>query len=192
MEVAAASGFEVEGLEFSRAAVAAAEPSVRARISCSGVDTLDGGRCYELITAFDLIEHVPQPKNLLRRVRDLLAPGGYLVMTTPDAEHFLRHVMGSSWPMLQPMQHLTIFSRQAMHLALEEAGFGDITFERATKTISYQYLTDQLRTLTPALHNGLRLVGRCLPEQTRRKYHHINIGEFMVLAKVAGAQAANS
>jgi 2-polyprenyl-3-methyl-5-hydroxy-6-metoxy-1,4-benzoquinol methylase len=190
MEVAAGNGFEVEGLEFSRAAIAAADPAVRSRISCSSVDAFDSNRSYDLITAFDLIEHVPRPKDFLRKIRHLLAPRGCLVMTTPDAGHFLRHVMGSSWPMLQPMQHLTIFSRQAMRLALEDAGFSEISFEVATKTVSYEYLTEQVRPLTPTLHKGLRLVGRCLPARTKGKYRHINIGEFMVLAKLPGAQDA--
>jgi 2-polyprenyl-3-methyl-5-hydroxy-6-metoxy-1,4-benzoquinol methylase len=192
MQVAAESGFEVEGLEFSRAAIAAADASVRSRISCSSVDAFEGRQSYNMITAFDLIEHVPQPKDFLRKTRHLLAPGGCLVMATPDAGHFLRHLMGSSWPMLQPMQHLTIFSRQAMRLALEEAGFANFSFERATKTITYQYLTDQLRTMTPALHRGLRVVGSCLPEVTRLKYRHINIGEFMVLARLPGEQEGNA
>ena len=109
-------------------------------------------------------------------------------MSTPDAGHFLRYMMRSYWPMLQPRQHLTIFSRQGIRLALEEAGFRDIEFERATKTISYDYLADQLRTLTPGLHMGLRLLGRCLPSRTRRKYRQINIGEFTVLAKPVNEQ----
>ena len=186
MQVAAQSGFEVEGLEFSRVAIAAADPAVRPHILCSSVDAFNGNGSYDLITAFDLIEHVPQPKEFLKKVRQLLAPEGYLAMSTPDSEHFLRYVMGVYWPMLQPMQHLTIFSRRAMRLALEEAGFADISFERATKTISYDYLADQLRALTPALHDGMHLVGRCLPVRTRRKYRDVNIGEFIALAKPAG------
>ena len=192
MEVAAASGFEVEGLEFSRAAIAAADPSMRPRIYCSSADEFESSQFYDLITAFDLIEHVPQPKDFLRKVRRLLAPGGWLAMATPDAGHSLRYLMGSSWPMLQPMQHLTIFSRRAMRLALEEAGFSEIAFEPATKTISYEYLTDQLRVLTPALHRGMRMAGRFLPARTRRKYRQVNIGEFLVLARVAGAQDAKA
>src|SRR6516162_2652203 len=187
MEVAAKSGFEVEGLEFSRAAIAAADPSIRPHIVCSSVDEFESSQTYDLVTAFDLIEHVPQPKDFLRKVRNLLTPGGWLAMSTPDAGHFLRFMMGSSWPMLQPMQHLTIFSRQSMRLVLEEAGFNEISFETATKTVSYDYLTDQVRPLTPALHKGLRLVGRCMPASARTKYRHVNIGEFMVMARVAAA-----
>ena len=192
MEVAAASGFQVEGLEFSRAAIAAADPEIRLHIVCSSVDEFESSRTYDLVTAFDLIEHVPQPKEFLRKVHRLLAPGGWLAMTTPDAGHFLRYVMGSSWPMLQPMQHLTIFSRQAMRLALQEAGFSEISFEPTTKTISYEYLTDQLRVLTPDLHKGMRIAGRILPARTRRKYRQVNIGEFMVMARVARAQDATA
>jgi SAM-dependent methyltransferase len=192
MEVAAASGFEVEGREFSHAAISAANPEIQPHIVCSSVDEFEGSRIYDLVTAFDLIEHVPQPKDFLRKVRRLLAPGGWLAVATPDAEHSLRYVMGSSWPMLQPMQHLTIFSRQAMRLALEEAGFSEISFERATKTISYEYLTDQLRPLTPALHRGMRMAGRLLPAQTRRKYRQVNIGEFMVVARVSATQDAHA
>lgn len=192
MEVAASSGFEVEGLEFSRAAIAAADPSLRPRIYCSSVDGFESSRTYDLVTAFDLIEHVPQPKDFLRKVRRLLAPGGWLAMATPDAGHALRYVMGSSWPMLQPMQHLTIFSRQSMRLALEEAGFSEISFEVASKTVSYEYLTEQVRPLTPTLHKGLRFLGRCLPSSTRSKYRNVNIGEFFVMARVAGTQDATA
>jgi SAM-dependent methyltransferase len=185
MQVAAQSGFEVEGLEFSHVAIAAADPAVRPRILRSDVDAFNSKGSYDLITAFDLIEHVPQPKEFLKKVRQLLAPEGCLAMSTPDSEHFLRYVMGARWPMLQPMQHLTIFSRGAMRLALEEAGFGDISFERATKTISYDYLAEQLRAVTPGLHHGMRLLGRCLPLSSRQKYRQVNIGEFIALAKPA-------
>ena len=192
MEVAAASGFEVEGLEFSHAAIAAANPAIRPHILCSSVDEFEGSRTYDLITAFDLIEHVPHPKDFLSKVRRLLAPGGCLAMATPDAGHILRFVMGSSWPMLQPMQHLTIFSRRSMRLALEEAGFSEMIFESATKTISYEYLTDQLRALTPTLHKGMRMAGRLLPARIRRKYRQVNIGEFMVVARAAATQDAHA
>jgi len=192
MEVAAASGFEVEGLEFSRTAIAAADPAIRPHILCSSVDEFEGSQTYDLITAFDLIEHVPQPKEFLKKIRRLLAPGGWLAMATPDAGHFLRYVMGASWPMLQPMQHLTIFSQKSMELALEEAGFSEISFEPATKTISYEYLTEQLRVLTPALHRGMQMAGRLLPARTRRKYRHVNIGEFMVVARAATVQDAHA
>ena len=65
--------------------------------------------------------------------------------------------------------------------------FSEISFEDATKTVSHEYLTDQLRPLTPLLHNGLRLMGRYIPSRIRQKYLNVNIGEFMVLARATSA-----
>jgi hypothetical protein len=72
-----------------------------------------------------------------------------------------------------------------MRLALEEAKFGNISFERVTKTISNDHLADQLRSVTPALRHSMHPPGRCLPARTRQKYRQVNIGEFMALAKPA-------
>src|SRR5215831_13874986 len=132
LEVAAAAGFDVYGLEFSKAAIRAANPSIRSRILCSGIESLNSEGEYDLITAFDLIEHLGRPKEFLRKSKQLLAPGGILALATPDAEHLLRYVMRSRWPMLQPMQHLTIFSHCALRIALEEAGFTQVSIEPAT------------------------------------------------------------
>ncbi len=38
---------------------------------------------YDLITIFDVIEHVPDPVRFLQRARELLAPGGHIILTTP-------------------------------------------------------------------------------------------------------------
>lgn len=38
---------------------------------------------YDLITIFDVIEHVPDPVLFLQRARELLVPGGHIILTTP-------------------------------------------------------------------------------------------------------------
>ena len=155
LEVASAAGYDAHGLEFSKGQ---SPPQIRrsvARILCSGIDCLAGEQDKLSSTAFDLIEHVEDPQDFLQRARRLLIPGGTLVLTTPDSEHFLRYFMGCRWPMLQPMQHLQYFSRRALRLALEKAGSTAVTFEVARKTLSYEYLVNQLRTLAPTVYTVL-------------------------------------
>lgn len=41
---------------------------------------------YDIITIFDVIEHVPDPVAFLGRAHDLLAPGGHIILTTPADE----------------------------------------------------------------------------------------------------------
>lgn len=38
---------------------------------------------YDLITVFDVIEHVPDPQKFMNRLHELLKPNGYIILTTP-------------------------------------------------------------------------------------------------------------
>ena len=185
LEVAVDEGFEVQGLEFSPNAIAAARPDIRAKILNARVDSLDAHHeaRYDVITAFDIIEHLDKPLEFLASARRLLRPGGHLVISTPDADHWLRPLMASRWPMLQPMQHLTLFSHRSLRLALEGAGFSSITLDTAYKVISYEYLVNQLRTLNPWLFSGLRALTRLAPSGPMTRYRRVNIGEVMAIAR---------
>jgi len=191
LEVAARDGFEVQGLEFSKNAIAAAADSVRSRILRASVDDLDQQHDarYDVITAFDIIEHLERPREFLRSARRLLRPGGSIVISTPDADHWLRPVMGSRWPMLQPMQHLTIFSRRSLALALEAAGFQVDLVDTAHKTLSYDYLINQLPSLNPVLFTVMRGATRVVPSGIMRKYRQVNIGEVLAVATKVGEGA---
>jgi SAM-dependent methyltransferase len=185
LEVAVEEGFDVHGLEFSPNAIAAARPDIRAKILNARVDDLGAQHDarYDVITAFDILEHLDKPLEFLAQARRLLRPGGSLVISTPDADHWLRPLMASRWPMLQPMQHLTLFSHRGLRLALEGAGFSSIELDTAYKVISYEYLVNQLRTLNPWLFSALRAMTRLAPAGPMNRYRRVNIGEVMAMAR---------
>jgi 2-polyprenyl-3-methyl-5-hydroxy-6-metoxy-1,4-benzoquinol methylase len=83
MEVAAAAGFDVQGLEFSASAIAAAEPVLRPKIRRASVEDLTESRDgrFDVITAFDIIEHLNAPIEFLTRARRLLSADGCLVVS---------------------------------------------------------------------------------------------------------------
>jgi len=186
MEVAASAGYEVNGVEFSTVAIQAAQPAIRDRIIRGTLDDIpaDQEGTFDVVTAFDLIEHVDGPEAFLRKAARMLTPGGSIAISTPDAEHFLRYVMGARWPMLQPMQHLSIFSRKALALVLESAGFTDIQISTAHKTITMFYLANQLRALSTVVCAGMHGVMRLLPGKTIHRYRQVNIGELFATAKL--------
>jgi len=140
---------------------------------------------FDVVSAFDLIEHVPDPRGLLRQCASLLKPGGILLISTPDTEHFLRYLMRSRWPMLQPMQHLFLFSRQALASVLRAEGFEDISVDTAHKTLSVDYLINQIKPLNPLLSGVLGALARAVPASTLRKYRRFNIGEILAVARRA-------
>lgn len=183
MEVAASHGFDVHGVEFSPNAIAAARLDIRARIVEGSLETLPDTGLFDVVSAFDIIEHVPNPRVFLRDCARRLKPGGALLISTPDTEHYLRHVMGRRWPMLQPMQHLHLFSRQSLGRALRAEGFDQADVDTAYKTISIEYLINQIRPLNPILSRALGGLTRVVPGSLLRKYRRINIGEIWSIAR---------
>src|SRR5947209_16108766 len=146
MEAAAEEGFEVRGVEFSTVAISLARPDIRERIVHGDVNTLlsrDAAQ-FDVVTAFDIIEHVQNPASFLVELHQVLKPGGVLAISSPDTGHFLRYLMGSRWPMLQPMQHTVLFSRRGIADVLARSGFADVQVEPAHKVLTIDYLADQL------------------------------------------------
>jgi 2-polyprenyl-3-methyl-5-hydroxy-6-metoxy-1,4-benzoquinol methylase len=183
LEVAASRGYDVQGVEFSRSAIAAADPGIRGRIFEGTLESLPVNGLFDVASAFDLIEHVHDPRGFLRRCAGLLKPGGVLLISTPDTGHFLRFLMRSRWPMLQPMQHLFLFSRQALATVLQAEGFGDVTVSTAYKTLRIDYLINQIKPLNPVLSGVLDTLSRTMPASVLRKYRRINIGEILAIAR---------
>jgi 2-polyprenyl-3-methyl-5-hydroxy-6-metoxy-1,4-benzoquinol methylase len=183
LEVAAADGYDVHGVEFSDNAIAAARPEIRGRIRRGNLEDLcaEGTSRFDVVTAFDIIEHLARPVDFLRQARRVLQPGGILVVTTPDAGHWLGRLMGSRWPMLQPMQHLTIFSRRAIRLAFEQAGFKVAFVETAHKVVSGEYLLGQIQPLNPVLHAVLHAASRLAPRSSMTRYRDVSLGEVLAV-----------
>jgi SAM-dependent methyltransferase len=74
---------------------------------------LESGR-FDLMLAFHVIEHVEDPEAFARRASELLAPGGLLVVTTPnwdspDARRFRGHWGGNHFP-----RHWTLFDPRTL------------------------------------------------------------------------------
>ncbi len=183
MEVAASRGYDVQGVEFSRSAIATANPGIRSRIFEGTLESLPVNGLFDVASAFDLIEHVHSPRSFLRRCATLLKPGGILVISTPDTGHFLRFLMRSRWPMLQPMQHLNLFSRRALAAALHAEGFADVTVDTAYKTLRVDYLINQIKPLNPRLSGMLETLARVVPASVLRTNRRVNIGEILAVAR---------
>lgn len=70
------------GIELNPKAVAAAYPKARGRIYEGDVMTATLGAPYDVVLCLELLEHVPDPTALLRRLGGALKPGGVLITTS--------------------------------------------------------------------------------------------------------------
>jgi 2-polyprenyl-3-methyl-5-hydroxy-6-metoxy-1,4-benzoquinol methylase len=185
LEAALTHGFDAWGVEFSREAVALSRSDIQSRITLGDVNHLNHWNKdkFDVIVAFDIIEHTQSPLQFLANIRQILRPGGWLLLATPDTGHFLRYLMGRNWPMLQPMQHTFLFSKTAMHLALEKAGYEKIGVRNADKSLTLDYLMEQMRVHNPIIKRIYDALSGLLPRGIRKKSFAVNIGEMLAYAQ---------
>jgi SAM-dependent methyltransferase len=87
-------------------------------------DAADAGQTQlDAVWILHTIEHLPDPESVLRGVSASLAPGGVLVVTTPNGTCLERRLLGHLWEWWTPPAHLSLFSPQGARLMLERAGF---------------------------------------------------------------------
>lgn len=88
VEEARAAGFRAIGLDGSRFAVSQARdhaPGARGRLAAGHAERLPfADASLDVVSAFDLLEHVPHPELVLREAARVLRPGGLFLAATPD------------------------------------------------------------------------------------------------------------
>lgn len=190
LEVSQDSGFEVKGVELSSEAISIAKESVRDKISHADANEHISkyGACYEVVTAFDIIEHTQNPVAFLSDLFNALNYDGVVAITSPDTDHFLRYVMGSNWSMLQPMQHTFLFSKRSIKAMLIAAGFEDVVVMPAKKTLTLNYLFGQLSQTNPVLSKLYSYAAKLIPSWIGDAPMDVNIGEFFAIARKPSAQ----
>jgi 2-polyprenyl-3-methyl-5-hydroxy-6-metoxy-1,4-benzoquinol methylase len=125
-ELRAAGWRSVTGVDASRARVARARrrhPDITFHDSpLEEVDIPAGS--LDLIVLDNVIEHLVDPLDAVRRLRTLLAAGGRLVLITPNMESGHFRLLGRRWtPELAPHTHIFLFTHAAMRRMLVAAGY---------------------------------------------------------------------
>ena len=89
-------------------------------------------KSFDVITAFQVIEHERDPLKMLKKMHGLLAKDGIVVLATPNYGGFFRKVMGKKWFGFAHPEHVVLFDHETMKKLLEEAGFHDIDVQNDT------------------------------------------------------------
>jgi 2-polyprenyl-3-methyl-5-hydroxy-6-metoxy-1,4-benzoquinol methylase len=103
---------------------------------------------FDVITLNQVIEHVYDPVDVLRHCHDLLRPGGYIWLETPNTDSMGYEIYGAHWRGLESPRHLVLFNFGSLSWSLERAGF-----ERVQR-LQPPDVTAHLFTLSAAMQLG--------------------------------------
>lgn len=122
-------GWQVAGTEV---ALGVAGPSHRRQL---GVPILAGDFLqrrfhdgqFDVVTLWHVLEHVPDPRATLRKIRQVLRPDGWVLIGVPNLDSWQARWFGARWLHLNPPYHLSQFTVETLRRLLETEAF---TIER--------------------------------------------------------------
>lgn len=119
----ARAGWRVEGIEPSAYAAALALKRGHSVAVGSLEDIPDTGVTYDLIVGWMVLEHLHDPGLALKKLRQRTKPGGYLVISVPNAGSFQFKAFRSKWYALQLPTHLFHYTSGTLTSLLESNGW---------------------------------------------------------------------
>lgn len=134
LNVAQQRGWEVSGIELSPVLSQVSRRAVKAEVITSAFESVDlPDASYDVVTMWDIIEHVLDPVFCLKKVERLLKPGGMALFCTPDEDSLLARaglalyrISGGavSYPAmaLHPTYHTYFFSRNGFKGLVGKSG----------------------------------------------------------------------
>jgi 2-polyprenyl-3-methyl-5-hydroxy-6-metoxy-1,4-benzoquinol methylase len=160
------------GLEISSVAVKWGRQRFGANLIIGPLDAPLAGfdRTFDVVTMWDVIEHLENPLSALHSIKSRLKPGGYLFLSTPDSGSLVAGLLGQGWYYLDPIQHIALFNRTNLSRLLNEAGFDVVRIgsmghsykiEYVLTRLAYFYRTGVMETLVQLLSFGLRPFKQC-------------------------------
>ena len=134
----ASRGYEVVGCEPSADGIRFAQNSAPELVFHQlGVDDeagAVGSESFDVAIAAEVIEHLVRPRNLPHFAKQVLRPGGHLIISTPYHGYLknLALAIGNKWDShLTPLWdggHIKLWSRKTLSQLLSEAGFRVVRF----------------------------------------------------------------
>ena len=148
VRVATREGWQATGIDLSESAVRIAQ---RFSIPVVKLDFLSKdifSNSYDIITMFEVLEHLQHPVQFLRKAESVIRSGGLLYITTPNFNSLDRMVLAKNWEVIH-REHLTYFTPSTLRSIIQE-------------NTSFRIVDIETRNLSPKLVGKLRFLKRIL------------------------------
>lgn len=118
------------GVEMSEDSGRNAEARSGAKVFIGNIlDAAFPAESFDVITCFDVLEHLYEPRRVMARVGEWLKPGGIFYVLVPNVDSAEARVFGSYWHGLELPRHLFHYSPASLKFLAESAGLQEVSLE---------------------------------------------------------------
>ncbi|MFH1746096.1 MAG: class I SAM-dependent methyltransferase [Planctomycetota bacterium] len=144
LDEARGCGWRVRGIEVSEYAAAQASRQ-GIPVFCARVDTVPlASASFDCVTLWDVIEHMSDPLDVLRRAARALRPGGILALSTGDFTSLCARLSGPYWHLFSLPEHLFFFSLTSLRIMLRQCGFQTRYLAYEINWVPINYIMERL------------------------------------------------
>jgi SAM-dependent methyltransferase len=170
---ASAQGFDAFGIEPSLDAATYARDVLGVDVRSTTLEALPPDEQFDVVVLTDVLEHIADPVEALRKCARLVAPGGVLCVGTPDPTAAIARLFGRRWWSYIP-GHAVLLPRRTLHELLAGLGLVVSTDTALARTFTLGYWLAGLRERSGPASAVLRLSSRILP---RRRLVSLALGD---------------
>lgn len=185
LEAAKEKGFDVYGVEFSEYSSQLAKQKFGNEKIHNGILETSpfATNFFDVITMFDLIEHVRIPQVVLEKAKSLLSDNGVIMISTPDTGSTSHSLMGKKWTHYK-LEHFFYFNKASMNLAADRSGLKVVHYERSKKALTLNYMYLQFKTYKHWLFTPISSMLYAVASKKLREHNfYFPIGEMTVVLK---------
>lgn len=144
LEVAKEQGFKVSGLEIGKQLAEYTSKKLGAAIHTLALTDLPATDVFDVITLFDVLEHVNDPRAVLKALREHLNPGGIGLLFTPNLDSVGIAILRDVSSLIMPAEHLFCFTPASLRRMIEETPLEIVEFQTKGMDIPdlYSYFRD--------------------------------------------------
>ncbi|MDQ3493120.1 MAG: class I SAM-dependent methyltransferase, partial [Chloroflexota bacterium] len=118
-------------------------------------------RSYDVVSAFHVLEHLPDSPGFLRTLARWARPGGFVAVEVPNYRSAARMRLGAGWVHLRPLEHVVYHQPATLRDAFERAGLEPVAIRTPTWICPPQSLDDALLDLgRPRIRRALKPLSR--------------------------------
>lgn len=130
LESMRSQSWKLYGIEMSPDCARAAEARCGAQVFVG--DILEAPfppETFDVITCFDVLEHLFEPRRVVEKVANWLKPGGIFLVQVPNIDSAESRVFGSYWHGLELPRHLFHYSPASLKFLAQSVGLLDVLLE---------------------------------------------------------------